>query len=166
MKNLFLGILTLILTTLVFHSVAMESREIYLIRHAEKQSDGNKNPSLTKEGIKRAENIAQMLADKNISVIYSSNYKRTKETAAPLAEKLNLEITIYDPRKLKEFAKELLNSRGNVLVVGHSNTTPDLSVFLGGKSFGEIEESEYNRIYRLDISSQGINSELLSSSNH
>jgi len=169
MKNTFLGILILALTTFASQSFAFDidnSRDIYLIRHAEKQSDGTKNPSLTKEGVKRAENIAQMLIDKNISAIYSSNYKRTKETAIPLAIKLNIEVAIYDPRKLKEFSKELLKTQGNILVVGHSNTTPNLAIFLGGDSYGKIDESEYNRVYHLKINSQGVQSQLLSSNNN
>jgi len=160
------GILALILMTFTSQGFASESKEIYLIRHAEKQTDDSKNPSLTKEGIKRAENIAKMLANKDISAIYSSNYNRTRETAAPLAKKLNLTITIYDPRKLKEFAQDIFKTHGNLLIVGHSNTTPNLAVLLGGESFGKIDESEYDRIYRLILDSQGVKSKLLYSSNN
>lgn len=141
-------------------------RTIYLVRHAEKQADGGKEPVLTLVGQQRATNIAKMLKDKNITAIYSSDYNRTRQTAQPLAQILGLTITIYDPAKLKAFAKQILSKpfsidQGNLLIVGHSNTTPGLASFLGGEDFGEIDHSEYHRVYQLSFEAETIKSELL-----
>jgi phosphohistidine phosphatase SixA len=123
---------------------------IYLTRHAEKTNlnDGNKNPELTAYGHQRAANIAMILQGVNLQRIYSTDYLRTLQTAEPTALSLNLPITSYNPRKLKEFAESLLNAKQTVLVVGHSNTTPQLVNYLGGNG-ASIDELTYGDLYQL-----------------
>lgn len=160
------GIITaaLLILTLLSESVHSETdREIYLVRHAEKQADGGKNPSLTTVGKQRASHIAEMLKDKNISAIYSTDYNRTQQTAVPLAKKLGIKVSDYDPRKLEVFAKQVLESSGNLLIVGHSNTTPELAFLLGGDAFGDIDDSEYDRVYQLSFHEGQVDSKLLHS---
>jgi broad specificity phosphatase PhoE len=142
---------------------SIAEQHIYLVRHAEKQSDGTSDPALTETGKRRAMALAEQLANNNISAVYSSNYQRTKQTAAPLAQQLNLEVTLYDPRKLKELAATIKATQGNVLIVGHSNTTPALAFYLGGHAFGDIDESEYDRLYHLQIKNDQVTSSLLRS---
>jgi len=125
------------------------SRSIFLFRHAEKQKNQGKNPHLTAKGKKRAINIANQLADKNISFIYSSNYLRTQETATPLANKLNITLQNYNPRELENFAKHLLKLKGNIAIAGHSNTTPQLIKLLGGDPDIYINEDQYNDLFQL-----------------
>jgi 2,3-bisphosphoglycerate-dependent phosphoglycerate mutase len=123
---------------------------VFLVRHAEKGS-GN-NPSLTAEGKQRAEQLAAMLADNQLNGIYSTDYKRTQETAGPSALKQQLEIQSYDPRHLEDFSDALKAKTGHYLVVGHSNTTAVLVSLLGGEPQGDIDDSsEYNRLYILNI---------------
>jgi 2,3-bisphosphoglycerate-dependent phosphoglycerate mutase len=124
---------------------------IYLTRHAEKQHDGTHNPSLTEMGQSRAENIKELLKDKNIAQVYSTNYKRTMETSEPLAKELKLTIKNYDPRDLQAFAKQLLKLKENVLVVGHSNTTPSLARLLGGENIPDLKETEYEHVFLIKI---------------
>ena len=140
-----------------------KEREIYLVRHAEKLVTTDKNPELTKAGVIRAKQLAEFLVDKNISKIFSTDYKRTIQTAAPLAKQLNLKIHSYDPRQLKTFSEAALKESGNLLIVGHSNTTPMLVHLLGGNAHGAIDESEYDRLYKLTTSNDKIATELLRS---
>ncbi len=135
--------------------------QIYLVRHAEKQADGTRNPSLTDKGKKRAILLAQMLADKQIKTIYSTGYNRTLETAQPLAEKLSKNIELYDPRKLGEFAQMILQVKGSVLIVGHSNTTPQLVELLGAGAQDVMDESVYNRLYLVEIIDSQVTSKLI-----
>ena len=116
----------------------------YLLRHAEKKD--YLNPSLTEQGQIRANRIATFLSDKNISHIFSTNYNRTLETAKPLSEKLNITVTHYNPRQLSAFVKQLKTLKGNVVIVGHSNTTPDLVKLLSDKTIS-IKEDEFDKVF-------------------
>ena len=123
----------------------------YLVRHAEKTKDKT-DPALTAEGQQRAQDLAQRLAKVPLTSIYSSGYIRTRDTAAPIAQAKGLEVKLYDPRDLAGFAEILKTQKGHILVVGHSNTTPQLTGLLGGEA-GEpiVEATEYDRFYVLDI---------------
>ena len=126
------------------------SADIYLVRHAEKVTISPQDPALTEFGEERARNLAVMLHSAGIERIFSSDFVRTRDTAAPLAGKLDLEIEIYDPKALELLAAELLLLEGNALVVGHSNTTPELAELMGGDGGTPIvEEWEYDRLYLL-----------------
>jgi broad specificity phosphatase PhoE len=123
---------------------------VFLVRHGEKNIGDN--PSLTLEGKQRAEHLAAMLADNKLDGIYSTNYKRTQETAEPTALWQKLEIQSYDPRHLGDFSDALRAKTGRYLVVGHSNTTPALVSLLGGEPQGDIDDSnEFNRLYIVNI---------------
>ena len=81
--------------------------------------------------------------------------------AAPLAARTGIEVTLYDPRDLAAFADELIATPGRHLVVGHSNTTPQLAEALGGEPGSEINEaSEYDRLYVITLSGSGVSSEI------
>lgn len=122
--------------------------DLYLVRHAEKVTDGSKDPELTVLGQERAENLAAVLRSTGIQKIFSSDFKRTRDTAAPLAEALGLSIQIYDPGALRPLADQLLKLEDNALVVGHSNTTAELVDLLGGEGGAPIAEAwEYDRLY-------------------
>lgn len=161
MKLVFATILLLITSIISISASTVSAREIYLVRHAEKQTGTGKDPALTEKGHVRAANLIRYLKSKNISAVYSTNYKRTLQTAEPLAKMLDIKIKIYDPRKLEAFAGKLKAGSGNALVVGHSNTTPELVILLGGDDHGKIDESEYERVYLLQINGDNAQSQLL-----
>ncbi len=119
---------------------------VFLVRHAEKIDD-SRDPDLSEEGTERAVLLARMLGDAGITHIHSTDYKRTQETAAPLARALALEIHSYDPRDLPGLASRLRDTPGRHLVVGHSNTTPGAVEALGGDPVSPIDEAEYDRLY-------------------
>jgi broad specificity phosphatase PhoE len=122
-----------------------EQQTWYLVRHFEKQAGDN--PSLTAIGKTRAKALAEFFTDKALNKVYSSNYNRTLETASPVAVLKSLEIKIYEPQNLAELVSEL-QTQDHVLVVGHSNTTPELLALMGGGSI-TIEETEYGTLYVL-----------------
>jgi len=129
--------------------------EVFLVRHAEK-TKAKSDPALTEDGQARAQVLANMLKDAGITHIHSSDYIRTRDTAAPLAKRLGLTVEIYDPRDLPAMAERLKLAGGRHLVVGHSNTTPQLTALLGGEAGSPIvEASEYDRLYVVNISADG-----------
>lgn len=139
---------SLVFMLIVFvSSVAQADNQIFLMRHAEKALDQGKDPHLTLEGQRRALKIASLLKQSGIEIIYSTDYKRTQETVAPLAKALGLTIKIYDPRKLEEFSKHLKTLTGKIVVVGHSNTTPQLTSLLTETEVKPMTEQDYDDLY-------------------
>ena len=130
-------------------AVAEDNTVIYLVRHAEKLAESD--PGLTEQGIARAEALANLLQDAGIAQVYSTDYKRTRMTAVPTATKSGVEVTLYDPRALKAFADQLTatakSAKGNILVVGHSNTTPVLANFLTNGDLPMLNEDQYDHLY-------------------
>jgi broad specificity phosphatase PhoE len=149
-----LGGLTLVLATLASHSAFAEATMIYLTRHAEKASTGT-DPALTAEGQVRAQNIAATLKRANIKHIFSTAYLRTQQTAQPLSSFLQIPVQTYDPAQLASFAQQLRALPDNSLVVGHSDTTPDLIRQLGGEPGAAIAETEFDRLYQLSFAADG-----------
>jgi len=135
---------------------------VFLVRHAEK-TDAGKDPELSEDGKTRAGVLAEVLRSAKIDHVYSTDFIRTRDTAAPVAKEAGVEVGKYDPKDLAGFAKKLKDAGGRVLVVGHSNTTPELTKLLGGDPGTEInEKGEYDRLYILTIGKDGtVNSALL-----
>lgn len=122
--------------------------EIYLVRHFQKQvvtEQSGKDVELTQEGRSNAERLAEHLKNKSITSIYSTNYKRTKQSAKPTSQLLNLGVAEYDPRDLETFAMRLLETQESHLVVGHSNTTGVLFGLLGCEAI-ILSEDDYGDI--------------------
>ena len=129
---------------------------IYLVRHAEKEltADNPKDPPLTPCGEQRAASLELFLSEVQLDAIYSSDYTRTRNTAQPVAQNRNMETRLYDPKKLEDLAKVLIERGENTLVVGHSNSTPVLAGLLIGEKLEPIDESIYNRIYQVVINKE------------
>jgi phosphohistidine phosphatase SixA len=128
---------------------------VFLARHAEKADDG-RDPPLTPAGLERAGLLAALLERQGITGIHSTDYYRTRDTAGPLAEKLGLDVSIYDPAKPGALLAGLMELGGVHMVVGHSNTVPDLVTRLGGEPGDEIDEqSEYDRLYQVTVLDDG-----------
>ena len=135
----------------------LKGNQMFLVRHFEKQSPNTQNkhtkdPELTEQGQARAQTLASFLAEKNITSVFSTNYKRTLQTALPTAEHHGINITSYNPNELAEFALQLSAlagaGKGNILVVGHSNTTPQLLKLLGGPD-KVLSEGDYGDLFFL-----------------
>jgi len=124
--------------------------KLYFTRHTEKIRSENRDPGLTTLGELRAESLAAFLANKNIAAVYSTDYKRTRLTAAPTARQQKLIIKFYDPSDLPELIEILKSNRQNALVVGHSNTTPMAVRLVGGEALS-IDEDEYGQLFVVAI---------------
>ena len=129
------------------------------VRHAEKQNIPLEDPGLTEAGRQRAEELARQLIDADvvagIDAIYSTNTRRTLETVTPISELLDLDVLIYlneeDDEPLVD--KMVADNKGKIiLVVGHSDTLPDMIAALGAsKKVPVIAENEYDNLYLISI---------------
>lgn len=126
----------------------------YLLRHAEK-ADSSADPPLSPEGEERARGLVRTLSGVGVTHLHSTDYRRTRQTLGSLAELTGLEVEIYNPRDLTGFAARLREMDGVHVVVGHSNTTPELAELLGGDPGPAMDESEYGRLYVLVRDAEG-----------
>ena len=142
------AISTLFLAMLTPVAALAEPSMIYLVRHGEKAPEG-KDPELAPQGRQRAQNIATMLGKANISHIFSTDTNRARQTAQPLAQQNGLRVELYDPRAAQALVAKVKALSGAVLVVGHSNTLPELVRLFGGQPGADVADNEYDRLYQL-----------------
>lgn len=130
---------------------------VILVRHAEKSTTPKDDPLLTDAGKSRAAHLADILSNADVQAIYTSQYERTKLTAEPLAKKLAINPTIIDAAKSVEFANSIRskNAGQTVLVVGHSNTLPEIIHALGGPQIPDLDDNEYDSFFVLSIPENG-----------
>jgi broad specificity phosphatase PhoE len=123
-------------------------KTIYIVRHAEKQLEGQ-DPELAYVGGVRAKKLAQILEKEGIKRVLSTNYTRTRNTAQPTAAAAGLVVEYYDPKNQEAFVSDLRSSEGNILVVGHSNTVSQLAnAFVSeGEKFADLTDLDYDFIY-------------------
>lgn len=126
----------------------------YLIRHAEKdRSDAeNADPELSQKGLGRAMHWAEILDEVDLDAIYTTDFNRTSMTAAPTSVKKNIDMQYYDPRTIDIAQFKMDNLGKKVLVVGHSNTTPDfVNKLIGEEKHGQIDDSENGNLYIVQL---------------
>ena len=144
----------------VLFSNTVSAHSVYFVRHFEKETtylkDGRKerDPRLTEVGQSRALNLAGLLAGQPIKHVFSTDYKRTMQSALPTALALGLQVKNYDPQQLDEFVQQLSELSHDALVVGHSNTTPYLVNTLTGQSI-TLSEDDYGDIFLVRFDKQG-----------
>jgi 2,3-bisphosphoglycerate-dependent phosphoglycerate mutase len=126
------------------------STKIILVRHAEKADDGTKNPPLSPAGTQRATKLNTLLADVKIDSLYATPYKRSEQTLETIATTRNLKIVNYNPSD-KLFSEKLLQYKGKtMLVVGHSNTIPELAnMLMQSTIYKQLAETEFGKIWIL-----------------
>lgn len=141
-----------------------ETSTFYFIRHAEKDrsNPSNQNPHLNEQGILRAQKWSKVFKNIPFNAIYSTDYNRTRETASPTSLKNNLEPIIYNPKTV-DISKLLSDNIGkNVLIVGHSNTIPNLvNTILKKNTYKDINDSNNANLYIVTINNNIVTSKLL-----
>ncbi|MCB0373970.1 MAG: histidine phosphatase family protein [Muricauda sp.] len=126
----------------------------YFIRHAEKDRTDpeNPDPELNQDGLDRAIRWAEVFDPIHLDAIYSTNYERTSMTAAPTSVKKDIDVKYYDPNSLDIEEFKLVNEGKNVLVVGHSNTTPVLvNKMIGMEKYEFMDDSDNSSLFIVRI---------------
>ncbi|MBU2678377.1 MAG: histidine phosphatase family protein [Gammaproteobacteria bacterium] len=133
---------------------------LIFVRHAEKATMPQSDPGLTEAGQRRAAELARQLADADVvpglgvDAVYSTSFRRNIETATPVADALGLQVMIYDVDDTEAVIESIVKDfKGKiVLVVGHSDTIPELIANMGAsKNVPPIAADEYDNIYLVTI---------------
>ena len=143
--------------TLMAVPAMAQDQVVFLVRHAERApvpadqpaSRGmmGEDPPLSAAGQDRARRLAAMLASADIKHILTTEYQRTRQTAAPIAERTNIKLVMGAAKDPQPFIDQIQKASGNVLVVGHSNTIPDLLKRLGVTQPITIADNEYDNLF-------------------
>jgi phosphohistidine phosphatase SixA len=141
---------------------------VFLIRHAERQDEPRQDPPLTDAGVARSQALARLLSNAGGKAIFTSQFTRTKQTGEPLATKPGLTVTPFtlklnssNPRQIVEEStaevtnKILERSGQSVLVVGHSNSIPDVIKMLGGDTVPTIDERKFDDLFIVTVYAKG-----------
>lgn len=137
-----------------FSCYSQEITNYYFIRHAEKNrvNPDDKNPTLSFDGYQRADRWKKVFKNIKFGAIYSTDYTRTKETAKPTADANNLPILLYEPSKMYSESFKYNTKGKHVLIVGHSNTTPDfVNKVLGKKVYNSMNDKDNSSLFIVTV---------------
>ncbi len=159
------AIIALLLLVTLTSAKAQEQVTTYvLIRHAEKDlTQSTNDPDLSPEGKKRAQRLAALFKEGEVTAIYSTPYKRTRQTVEVLAANKGLTITDYSANKEEEIDAMLkAHAGGTIVVVGHSNTTPWFAnKLLGVEKYRPMEDGDYDNVWVVTVFEKGKSAKLV-----
>ena len=146
------NILTLIAVLLFCSGALAQEKTIILVRHVEKDTAptaDKKDPELAESGKERAKKLVTATKKYKFDEIYSTDFKRTRQTAEPTAAKRKKSVQTYDASKPQELVDKIMASKNDkFLVVGHSNTIPQLANLIGKRQvFRDLLDTEYSVIW-------------------
>ncbi len=153
-------IYTAIAVCLAWFFESQATTTVIFVRHAEKATLPTEDPGLSEAGQQRAAELARQLVDADVvpgvgvDAVYSTSYRRSVETAKPVADALDLPVLMYDASDTAAIIEAIVKEyKGKIiLVVGHSNTVPEMIANMGAsKNVPEISEDEYDNIYVVTI---------------
>jgi broad specificity phosphatase PhoE len=151
-------IYTAIAVGLAWFFESQATTTVIFVRHAEKAAVPDDDPGLSEAGKRRVAELARQLVDADvvagIDAIYATPYRRTEETARPVAEALGLPINSYDAADTEAIMENIVREHKGeiILVIGHSNTLPALIGNMGAsKKVPPIAEDEYDNLYLVSI---------------
>jgi phosphohistidine phosphatase SixA len=142
-------------------------KTVILVRHAERLDTSADSP-LSAAGFARAQKLAEMFAPAGIKAIYITQYLRTKQTAEPLSKQtgvpltpITIQVKQSNPREVSEESIRQIVDRimggtdGTVLVVGHSNSVPDVIKMLGAGEAPFIDEKKFDDLFIVTVFAKG-----------
>jgi broad specificity phosphatase PhoE len=135
---------------------------VILVRHAERAAEPADDPPLSEAGQARAKALAAVLSDTRLDAIFTTQFLRTRDTAALVVRKAGVEPRWFkvgdDTAAHVRAVAEAIQARTPgevVLVVGHSNTVPAIIGALGGPKMFNLCETEYANLFVLVFANEG-----------
>ncbi len=160
-EKIFISLLVLLGFTV---SAQEQLTTFILIRHAEKAMEQSTNdPDLSPVGKQRAQRLSDLLNEGEVNAVYSTPFKRTRQTVEPLATKKGLTILDYQINKEEEIDRMLTaHSGGTIVVVGHSNTIPWMTnKLLGVQKHHPWEDGDYDNVLVITVFEKGKSAKLV-----
>ena len=127
-------------------ALAQDAPAIHVVRHFDTPK-GERDPDLLPQGTARAEALARWFRGKRLCAILVTQYKRTRQTAAPTAAGRSVAIQTYDAADTAGAVARAKASACPVLIVGHSNTVPDIVEKLGGTRPTELSHEDFGDVW-------------------
>ncbi len=120
---------------------------VILLRHAERASTPANDPPLTPAGEARARDLAGAVGTARVSAIFTTQFRRSVQTAQPLADQLSLTpvVLTVDPANVEAYVQELV-TRIRLL----PNTIPLIVTALGGPTIPPVLESEFDKLFVIE----------------
>jgi broad specificity phosphatase PhoE len=142
-------LLTALTTFFAFAAVpAAAQGNVYVMRHLNTPA-GQADPDLLPEGQRTAEALVSWFQGEPPAAIFVTDYKRTRQTVAPLAARLGLTPIVYNPADTPGLIARVRAEHGAVLIVGHSNTVPDIVAALGGTRPAALVHEDFGDVWRV-----------------
>ena len=138
--------LALFLLILVSVSAASAEPVVVIVCHGERAANGGSDPDLSSAGRARADALSRILKDSGITAIFTTEFKRTQETAAPTATSTHMAPTVVPAKDTAALVAKLHQLSGNALVVGHGDTIPNIIKALGIDVPINIPDADYSEL--------------------
>ena len=145
-----LALLALIALAACAYIAPIQPRAVYYVMRHLDTPQGVQDPGLTEQGRQRAERLAEFFGDNPPASILVSDTRRARETAAPLAARLGIEPRVYDATDTAGLIAEISKEPPPVLIVGHSNTVPEIIERLGGERPAPLAHEDFGDIWRIE----------------
>ena len=165
LKNLACAVAVLLLSAPAVPTGGVEAPTVVIVvRHAEKAAAEGNDPPLSDAGRRRAERLADIAERAGVQHVYTTQFRRTRDTARPLAERLKLDAQAIELTRENigahpaALAREITSRHKGktVLVVGHSNTAARVAAALSGRAIPDLDNAtEFDALFVVVIPDAG-----------
>lgn len=134
-------------------ATAAAQAPVFVVRHAERADAGRaggtmgNDPDLSNAGHARAQSLAAALKDAGVTAIFATEFKRTQQTAAPLATALGIPVTTVPAKDTAALIRKIKAATGAVLVVGHSDSVPEIIEKLGVATAVTVGDADFDNLF-------------------
>ncbi len=130
---------------------------VFVVRHAEKATDDPRDPNLSEEGRHRATELARVLGDAGVTALFASEFRRTQQTVAPLAQARGLTTTVVGAGAMDSLVARLdaLPAGSRAVVASHSNLVSLIVKQLCGAEVKPLTDADYDRLYVVTLTGKG-----------
>src|SRR5215475_10594791 len=137
-----------LLIPILYAAAAWAQSTVFVVRHADRYGT-EPDPDITPEGQRQAESLSRLLADTHITRIFVTEAVRTRQTAAPTADRLHVKPVSIDASNQDELIRQVragFRDGEATLIVGHRGTVPKIVKALSGRDVSPLAVDEYDRL--------------------